>query len=545
MQPAIFQLTQLLNNRYSIVEPIEQTVLESAYLARDSIQSDEFCIVHQLIAQSDDAASQMMSLYQSELSKLKSLRHPNILPIRDVFAERNSFCWVQDDAGRQNYRNHPVMGESDLIQWLKTMLLTLSYLHSQGVTHCNLAPETIVISSRDRSPLLTNFSVFEDIRKALGIVPAELMMRDRIQQFPISAPSSKTAEDLYGLGLAAAILLTGKELGALFNMQSQSWDWEQWKCLSDSATQVLNRLVSVQHSFASANEAYQLLAMPSPTLQPLSQPPIYQPPQSSFPSIHAMSTQMVPTEVAVQLSSDNKVWLMALGGGILLTLVGILAVVLARGNGQSQPAVVAVPSAPQSSTSTLSGSPNQSSTQQNQVSSASTVQSALPLSSSSQTSSSSQISSLSQTPTTSFSTPSNSLSSSALSKTAKLTEDEAVSLIRNWLQVKKSVFASPFDRQAAASLTTGTLYYDITKPGGSIDWLQGNNSYYQFGTQSVEPTGKFSAMGEQASVEVRVTEDKTFYVNGRIDASQTNNKTKTVRYSLQLENGTWKIADYK
>ena len=135
---------------------------------------------------------------------------------------------------------------------------------------------------------------------------------------------------------------------------------------------------------------------------------------------------------------------------------------------------------------------------------------------------------------------------SALSpNTTRFTEDEAVGLIRNWIQAKKSVFASPFDRQLAANLTTGTLYYDITKPGGSLDWLQSNNAYYQFGTQTVNPTGKFSATGNQATIEVKVTEDRTFYVNGKVDAAQTNSKTSVLRYVLQLENGTWKIADYK
>ncbi|MBE9093330.1 ARC6/PARC6 family protein [Tychonema sp. LEGE 07203] len=140
---------------------------------------------------------------------------------------------------------------------------------------------------------------------------------------------------------------------------------------------------------------------------------------------------------------------------------------------------------------------------------------------------------------------SNSNSSASSSPSSSITQQEAGNLISNWLQSKRQIFASPFNRQLAAEFTTDVLYQDMTKPGGSIDWLIENQAYYQFGVQKIESIKQFSANGTQATIEVNLTEDRTFYVNGKVDLTQTDFNTKLVRYNLQFVDGRWKISDYR
>lgn len=148
--------------------------------------------------------------------------------------------------------------------------------------------------------------------------------------------------------------------------------------------------------------------------------------------------------------------------------------------------------------------------------------------------------------TTSVNSNTRSSSSPNLSSSSrKISEGEAASLIRNWLQVKSQIFAPPFNRELAGKVTTDVLYRDITKSGGSIDWLRNNNAFYRFGVQNVETTGQFASSGDRATIEVIVTEERSLYVNGRRDETQTGFNSKRVRYSLQLSNGLWKIADYQ
>lgn len=136
-------------------------------------------------------------------------------------------------------------------------------------------------------------------------------------------------------------------------------------------------------------------------------------------------------------------------------------------------------------------------------------------------------------------------SNSSSDTSTTITETQAVNLISNWFKAKEKIFAPPFDRQLAAELTTGVLYYDITKPGGSIDWLRSENAFYRFGVRKVEPTGLFAANGSQATIEVVVTEELSLYVNGKQDNTQSGFNTRRVRYSLKFANNKWKIEDYK
>jgi len=134
---------------------------------------------------------------------------------------------------------------------------------------------------------------------------------------------------------------------------------------------------------------------------------------------------------------------------------------------------------------------------------------------------------------------------SAAVRAGTLTQAQAVDLVNKWLQAKQQIFAPPFNRQLMAQLTTGELSENLARPDGVMNWLKNNNAYYRFGVQKVESVARFVATGDKATIEVEVTEDRTLYRNSKVDANQTDFKTRLVRYSLQSIDGTWKIADYK
>lgn len=144
--------------------------------------------------------------------------------------------------------------------------------------------------------------------------------------------------------------------------------------------------------------------------------------------------------------------------------------------------------------------------------------------------------------TTSSSTPNLPASNSSSSG---LTQDQATQLIRNWLQSKSRIFSPPFDRQLVANYTTGPLYTDITKPGGSIDWLNNNNSRYDYRNSSVTQVLSFSNSGGQPAMKVQIYEERTLYGPRGIDPNQSGSSTRDYIYFFSLENGSWKIYDYK
>jgi len=123
-----------------------------------------------------------------------------------------------------------------------------------------------------------------------------------------------------------------------------------------------------------------------------------------------------------------------------------------------------------------------------------------------------------------------------------LTKDEAVNVISRYIEAKPKIFAPPYDRQLLGSLTTGKTYDENIKPGGGIDWLKERNAWYEYGKYQIDPTGYFEVTGGQAQIEIRVTQDFAYYEYGKLKNSY-KDYSKVYRFTLILENGTWKIAD--
>jgi ARC6-like, IMS domain len=135
--------------------------------------------------------------------------------------------------------------------------------------------------------------------------------------------------------------------------------------------------------------------------------------------------------------------------------------------------------------------------------------------------------------------------SNNISQSGKLTKDQALRVIRNWMSSKQKVFAPPWDNTAVNQYTTGPLHNDIVKPEGSIGWLKKYNAYYTFNSYEINNVGAFSASEQRPSIKVQMTEDKTLHTPKGNDPSQSGTSTFTLTYFFALEDGIWKIHDYR
>jgi serine/threonine-protein kinase len=69
---------------------------------------------------------------------------------------------------------------------------------------------------------------------------------------------------------------------------------------------------------------------------------------------------------------------------------------------------------------------------------------------------------------------------------------------------------------------------------------------YIYGVQRIDSVNNFTVSGDQATVDVVVTEERTLYNNqGKIDRKNSAFSTSLVRYNLQNDQGRWKIAQYR
>ena len=121
-----------------------------------------------------------------------------------------------------------------------------------------------------------------------------------------------------------------------------------------------------------------------------------------------------------------------------------------------------------------------------------------------------------------------------------ITQTEAITLIKLWLNAKKEAYIPPFNPEVIARYTTGEYYKSSI---GTVDWLQKSNGYYTYESPTVEPTGKIAIEGERVIIEMRVDENRTLFVNERVDPTSSGPTTGMYRFTLQFDSGTWKIAD--
>ena len=154
---------------------------------------------------------------------------------------------------------------------------------------------------------------------------------------------------------------------------------------------------------------------------------------------------------------------------------------------------------------------------------------------------------LSNSPSYSSSANSNSFSSASNQYRRQtiqnsISEQQAVNLLSNWQNAKREIFAYPFNLQLLERYQTDKKYQDNI---GSVNWLRDNNAYYKYGVQSIDSVEEFLASGDRATIDVVITEQRTFYMNNKvINDGNTAFDTCLVRYNLVSENGQWRIEDY-
>lgn len=124
-----------------------------------------------------------------------------------------------------------------------------------------------------------------------------------------------------------------------------------------------------------------------------------------------------------------------------------------------------------------------------------------------------------------------------------LSEQQARSVVEQWLTVKSQIFAPPFNTDLADQVVaSGPLWTDLTKENGSINWLKKETSYYTYDVIRVNRVLSFLPSETMPSIVVSVTENSVLHSpNGNEKSSNTNNWM----YTLKKESGRWKIWDYR
>lgn len=122
----------------------------------------------------------------------------------------------------------------------------------------------------------------------------------------------------------------------------------------------------------------------------------------------------------------------------------------------------------------------------------------------------------------------------------RLTKQEAVNVVESWLKFKAQAFDNTYNEQVVAQYTTDG-YRD--KQLDKVRWLRRDNAYEIWLTPSVEPLGDVLHEGNEVVINVRARESVTRYQGGVLKPKYTRSLSGTYRFTLQLDDGIWKIAN--
>ncbi len=494
--------TPLLNNRYRILKTLGSGGFGDTFLAEDvQMPSGRHCVIKQLkpITTNPQIYQLVQERFQREAAILEDLGNKsNQIPsLYAYFTEAGQFYlvqeWVQGETLAEKVKNTGTLSESSVKEVLISLLKVLEFVHSKGIIHRDIKPDNIIWQNSGNIPVLIDFGA---VKESMGTVLNSQGKSSRSIVIGTSGfmPSEQAAgrpvysSDIYALGLTAIYTLTGKfpqELPS--DPQTGEIIWRDYALnISPTFAAILDKAIQ-SHPQQRYPTAREMLADLQPQNVAINStilsplPPSQNTVPVSSPPDFNHNTNPVKNNSGKPMLVD---WRNAIIIGILVGGCIFIAIVLTLG---SQPKI-------------LQETANNSNS---------------------------------------------SLSSNNAAPTPQLSQQDALNVINNWLQAKRQIFASPFNRQLVSDLTSDVLARDILKPGGSIDWLRNNNAYYTFGVQKVEPAGKLVANADRATLEVLITEDIALYVNGKLDPTQTGFSTEKSRYSFQFIDGRWKISDYK
>ena len=253
----------LIADRYRLDQQLSSGAQGTLWRASDLLAAESPVALRQLGPEQDLArASQLWG-------RLQGVLHPQV-PRLGAAIEADGSLWLvrewqqgrtYEELRQARLERQLVFGAGEVVLLMRQLLPVLAVLHSQELVHGDLTPANLLRRDSDGLPLLLDFGLVCGTPAATaGYAPPELA-RSGVPQAWM---------DLYGLGVLALVLISGKNPAALLDPVTMAWRWPVALEAEPELQGLVARLLSVDPSqrFGSATQAlkaFQALPMPEST----------------------------------------------------------------------------------------------------------------------------------------------------------------------------------------------------------------------------------------------------------------------------------------
>ena len=249
VRSTILESGDVLQSRYRILHQPRKEFCR-IYLAEDLNCFEERYVLKQFAPQlqGTHALEQAQQLFEREASIFYRLQHPQVPQLKELLyykQQQKEYLflvreYVEGETYRiilnQRIRSNNKFSEEEIRQLLTQVLPMLEYIHSAGVIHCNILPDNLILRSKDKLPVLIDFSCIKEIetkiqsqlQKAIVSKTRPLTITARTGYAPpeqLEHGIVYAYNDLYALAATAVVLLTGKEPEQFIDPRNYRWHW--------------------------------------------------------------------------------------------------------------------------------------------------------------------------------------------------------------------------------------------------------------------------------------------------------------------------------
>ncbi|SBS82258.1 calcium-dependent protein kinase 1, putative, partial [Plasmodium malariae] len=197
----------------------------------------------------------------NEISLLKSLDHPNIIKLFDVFEDKKYFYLVTEfyEGGElfEQIINRHKFDECDAANIMKQVLSGICYLHTHNIVHRDIKPENILLENKNS---LLNIKIVDF--GLSSFFSKDYKLRDRLGTAYYIAPEvlrKKYNEkcDVWSCGVIMYILLCGyppfggqndQDIIKKVEKGKYYFDFNDWKNISEEAKELIKLMLTYDYN---------------------------------------------------------------------------------------------------------------------------------------------------------------------------------------------------------------------------------------------------------------------------------------------------------
>ncbi|MBD2776726.1 serine/threonine-protein kinase [Iningainema tapete] len=370
-EPLPLPIGQMVENRYRIIRLLGQGGFGRTYLAVDTKQSDQKCVLKEFAPQVDkpEDLKKAKELFEREASVLRKLQHEQIPRfhswLQQKVGNKDFFFLVQEYVEGENYwdlllkrltQQGKSFSEEEVIKLLEQILPVLSYIHSLDVIHRDISPDNLMLryphppstppsqgGAWGGMPVLIDFGGVKQLPASQGFWFTRLAGNRTLLGKKGYAPEEQLRQgkafpcsDLYSLAVTALVLLTGKEPQHLYDSYQGSWGWGKSIKVSAKLEAILQKMLAYKPSdrYQRADQVLNDLRSSTPA-QPVNKNVSKIRTMIVAPGkrVNAVASQMQNRTVAISQAIPLPIWLRpfawSLAGttAVILTFAGTWAVV--------------------------------------------------------------------------------------------------------------------------------------------------------------------------------------------------------------------------